>query len=211
ESPGDCPKCGMSLEPKGIVPAAQGMENAELIDMMRRFWIGAALTLPVLILAMTHLVPSASHWAGSEWSRWFQFALSTPVVLWAGAPFFQRGWESLQHRALNMFTLISLGIGVAYLYSAVVMLAPGIFPRSFQEHGRLGIYFEAAAVITVLVLLGQVLELRARRQTGSAIRALLDLTPERARLVGSDGERDVMLDEVQHGDCLRVRPGEKVP
>jgi Cu+-exporting ATPase len=187
------------------------MENAELIDMTRRFWIGAALSLPVLILSMAHLSPNASYWAESEWSRWLQFALSTPVVLWAGALFFQRGWESLHHWALNMFTLISLGVGVAYVYSVVVMLAPGIFPVSFQEHGRLGIYFEAAAVITVLVLLGQVLELRSRRRTGSAIRALLDLAPQRARLVGANGERDVMLEDVQHGDHLRIRPGEKVP
>jgi Cu+-exporting ATPase len=201
----------MSLEPKGVAAVGEEMENAELIDMTRRFWIGAALSLPVLILAMAHVFPRASHWAESEWSRWIQFALSTPVVLWAGAPFFQRGWESLRYRALNMFTLISLGVGVAYVYSVVVMLAPGIFPASFQEHGRLGIYFEAAAVITVLVLLGQVLELRARRQTGSAIRALLELAPQRARLVSADGERDVFLEDVQHGDHLRIRPGEKVP
>jgi len=211
DSPGACPKCGMSLEPTGVAAAGKEMENAELIDMTHRFWIGAVLSLPVLILAMAHLVPRASHWAESDWSRWLQFALSTPVVLWAGAPFFQRGWESLRHRALNMFTLISMGVGVAYLYSAIVMLAPGVFPASFQEHGRLGIYFETAAVIVVLVLLGQVLELHARSQTGNAIRALLDLAPQRARLVRADGERDVLLDQVQRRDHLRVRPGEKVP
>lgn len=210
-SPGTCPKCGMSLEPKGVAPVSDETQNAELIDMTRRFWIGVALSLPVLILAMAHLFPTATHWANSEWSRWLQFTLSTPVVLWAGAPFFQRGWESLRHRALNMFTLISMGVGVAYVYSVVVMLAPGIFPPSFQEHGRIGIYFEAAAVITVLVLLGQVLELRARSHTGSAIRALLDLAPQKARLVTADGEREVTLNEVQCSDHLRVRPGEKVP
>ena len=210
-SPGSCPKCGMSLEPKGVVRAGDENENGELIDMTRRFWIGVALTLPVLILAMAHLFPGATHWAESDWSRWMQFALSTPVVIWAGAPFFQRGWESLRHRSLNMFTLISMGVGVAYVDSAIAMVAPGMFPPSFQEHGRVGIYFEAAAVITVLVLLGQVLELRARRRTGSAIRALLDLAPQKARLVTSGTEREVMLDNVQRGDHLRVRPGEKVP
>jgi Cu+-exporting ATPase len=201
----------MSLERKGVVCGGDETENAELIDMTRRFWIGGALTLPVLILAMAHLFPGARDWAESDWSRWMQFALSTPVVIWAGAPFFQRGWESLRYRSLNMFTLISMGVGVAYLYSAMVMLAPGMFRPSFQEHGRVGIYFEAAVVITVLVLLGQVLELRARNQTGSAIRALLDLAPQKARLVTGGTEREVTLDEVQRGDHLRVRPGEKVP
>jgi P-type Cu+ transporter len=201
----------MSLERKGVVCVGDETENAELIDMTRRFWIGGALTLPVLILAMAHLFPGARHWAESDWSRWMQFALSTPAVIWAGAPFFQRGWESLRYRSLNMFTLISMGVGVAYLYSAMVMLAPGMFRTSFQEHGRVGIYFEAAAAITVLVLLGQVLELRARNQTGSAIRALLDLAPQKARLVTGGAEREVTLNEVQRGDHLRVRPGEKVP
>ncbi len=210
DSPGSCPQCGMALESKTFVPGDEP-ENAELIDMTRRFWIGAALALPVLVLAMAHLFPGGSKWASANWSRWLQFALSTPVVIWAGGPFFQRGWQSLRHRALNMFTLISMGVGVAYVYSAIVMLAPGIFPASFKEHGRIGIYFEAAAIITVLVLLGQVLELRARSQTGSAIRALLDLAPKKARVVIDGEEREVVLDEVQHQDRLRVRPGEKIP
>jgi Cu+-exporting ATPase len=179
--------------------------------MSKRFWIGAALTLPIFLVAMTHLVPGAPAWVESDASRWMQFALSTPVVLWAGWPFFERGWHSLVYRHLNMFTLIAMGIGVAWVYSAVVMLAPGIFPPSFQHHGKIGIYFEAAAVITALVLLGQVLELRARRRTGNAIRALLDLAPPIARVISDGEERDVPLEAVVHGDHLRVRPGEKVP
>jgi Cu+-exporting ATPase len=201
----------MSLEPKGVVPGGDEEANTELFSMTRRFWIGTALSLPVLILAMAHFFSGASHLAESDWSRWIQFALSTPVVVWAGAPFFQRGWESLRNRSLNMFTLISMGVGVAFVYSGIVILAPGLFPPSFHEHGRIGIYFETAAVITVLVLLGQVLELRARSRTGHAIRALLDLTPLKARLVTGDSEREVILDQVQRGDHLRVRPGEKVP
>ena len=179
--------------------------------MTRRLWIGGALALPVFLLAMAHLFPRAPHWLASDASRWMQFALSTPVVLWAGWPFFVRGWRSLVSRHLNMFTLIAIGIGAAWLYSAVVMLAPGVFPPSFQQHGKIGVYFEAAAVITVLVLLGQVLELRARSRTGHAIRALLDLAPPVARLVQDGREQEVPLDEVQTGDQLRVRPGEKVP
>ena len=144
-------------------------------------------------------------------SRWMQFVFSTPVVLWAGWPFFERGWQSIRNRSLNMFTLIAMGVGVAYFYSAVVMLAPDIFPPSFHEHGKIDIYFEAAAIITVLVLLGQVLELRARSRTGAAIRALLDLAPRTARVVRNGQEIDVSLDEVKRGDQLRVRPGEKIP
>ena len=210
DHPGNCPICGMTLEPKS--PAGGGEdENAELRDMTRRFWIGLVLAIPVLVLAMAHVAPSAPEWITGEWSRWIQFVLSTPVVLWAGWPFFQRGWQSVRNRSLNMFTLIAMGVGVAYFYSAMVMLAPGVFPRSFAGHGKIDIYFEAAAVITVLVLLGQVLELRARSRTGGAIRALLNLAPTVARVVRDGEERDVPLEQVARGDRLRVRPGEKIP
>ncbi|HEX8310778.1 MAG TPA: copper-translocating P-type ATPase [Chthoniobacteraceae bacterium] len=210
DHPGSCPKCGMALEPKTLTAGVEE-EDSELHDMTRRMWIGAALSLPVFLVAMAHLFPSAPAWVDSDFSRWMQFALSTPVVLWAGWPFFLRGWISLVNRHLNMFTLIAIGVGVAWIYSAIVILAPGIFPPSFQHHGKIGIYFEAAAVITVLVLLGQVLELRARSRTGNAIRALLDLAPRTARVVSGGEERELPLDEVQRGDQLRVRPGEKVP
>ena len=210
DRPGNCPICGMALEPKSPVAGGEE-ENAELRDMTQRFWIGLALTIPVLVLAMAHVAPHPPEWITGEWSRWIQFILSTPVVLWAGWPFFQRGWQSVRNRALNMFTLIAMGVGVAWFYSAVVMLAPGVFPRSFASHGKIDIYFEAAAVITVLVLLGQVLELRARSRTGSAIRALLNLAPTVARVVRDGEERDVPLEQVQRGDRLRVRPGEKIP
>ncbi|MGH7937541.1 MAG: heavy metal-binding domain-containing protein, partial [Bryobacteraceae bacterium] len=210
DRPGACPICGMALEPKSIV-AGSDEENGELRDMTRGFWIGAILSLPVFVLAMWHLLPSAPRWVENDWSRWTQFILSTPVVLWAGWPFFQRGWQSLRNRSLNMFTLIAIGVGAAYFYSAIVMLFPRVFPASFAAHGKIGVYFESAAIITVLVLLGQVLELRARSRTGSAIRALLDLTPSTARLVRDGEERDVPLDQIQQGNRLRVRPGEKVP
>ncbi len=208
--PGNCPICGMTLEPKNAV-AGSDEEDAELRDMTRRFWVGAALSLPVFLLAMWHILPAAPDWVMGDLSRWTQFILSTPVVLWAGWPFFRRGWESIVNRSLNMFTLIALGVGAAYFYSAVVMLLPQIFPPSFAAHGKIGIYFEAAAIITVLVLLGQVLELRARSRTGSAIRALLGLAPTTARVVRSGVETDVPLDQVRKGDQLRIRPGEKVP
>jgi Cu+-exporting ATPase len=210
DHPGNCPICGMTLEPKDIVPESEE-ENAELRDMTRRFWIGATLSVPVFILAMWHMLPSAPHWVQGGISRWTQFILSSPVVLWCGWTFFQRGWQSIVNRSLNMFTLIAIGIGTAYFYSAIVMLLPQIFPPSFAAHRKIGIYFEAAAIITVLVLLGQVLELRARSRTGSAIRALLDLAPKTARLVRDGEEHDVPLDDVQRADHLRVRPGEKVP
>ena len=211
DHPGNCPICGMALEPKNVAAAGGEEENAELRDMTRRFWIGAALSLPVLLLAMAHLWPSTPHWVQSDPSRWAQFILSTPVVLWCAWPFFERGWQSIVNRSLNMFTLIAIGVGTAWFYSAVVMLLPGIFPPSFAAHGKIGIYFEAAAVITVLVLLGQVLELRARSKTGSAIRALLDLAPKIAHVVRDHGEEDIPLEKVEKGDRLRVRPGEKVP
>jgi len=210
DRPGNCPICGMALEPKTITADGEE-ENAELCDMTRRFWIGAALTLPVFVLAMAHLFPNAPVWATGDTSRWLQFVFTTPVVLWAGWPFFERAWQSIRNRALNMFTLIAMGVGVAYLFSAVVMLAPNIFPASFQQHGKIDIYFEAAAIITVLVLLGQVLELRARSRTGAAIRALLGLAPRTTRVVRDGQEVDVSLDEVKRGDQLRVRPGEKIP
>jgi len=211
DHPGNCPKCGMTLELKTM--SAVEEDNPELTDMTRRLWIGAALALPVFLLAMAHLLPALDHegWVMGDTSRWIQFVLSTPVVLWAGWPFFERGWRSIVTRHLNMFTLIAIGVGTAYLFSAVVMLMPGVFPNSFAPHGKVGVYFEAAAVIVVLVLLGQVLELRARSKTGSAIRALLNLAPKTARVVQDGEERGVPLESVQAGAKLRVRPGEKIP
>ncbi len=210
DKPGNCPICGMALEPKNAVAGIEE-ENVELRDMTRRLWIGAVLGAPVFLLAMWHMLPSAPRWVQGDPGRWAQFILSTPVVLWAGWPFFQRGWQSIANRSLNMFTLIAIGVGAAYFYSAVVMLLPQIFPPFFAAHGKIGVYFEAAAIITVLVLLGQVLELRARSRTGSAIRALLDLAPSTARVVRDGNEEDVPLDQIQRGDHLRIRPGEKVP
>ncbi|MGZ8282763.1 MAG: HAD-IC family P-type ATPase, partial [Allosphingosinicella sp.] len=208
--PGSCPICGMALEP--AEPSLDEGPNPELIDMTRRFRVSALLAVPLLVLAMGgdllgwHPLPMRA-------SIWLQLALATPVVLWGGLPFFERGWASLKSRNLNMFTLISLGVGVAYGYSLVAALFPGLFPRAFRTMGGgVPVYFEAAAIITTLVLLGQVLELRARSATGRAIRALLGLAPKIARIVRDDGrEEDVALDQVQAGDVLRVRPGEKVP
>ena len=210
DAPGDCPICGMALEPKAI-SATTPEDDPELADMTRRLWIGGALTVPVFVLAMSHLIPDAPEWLSGNASRWIQFALTTPVVLWAGWPFLVRGWRSLRSRHLNMFTLISIGVGVAWLYSCVALFFPGSFPHTTAHHDKPGLYFEAAAMITVLVLVGQVLELRARRRTGNAIRGLLDLTPPTARLVHNGEERDVPLAEVKTGDRLRVRPGEKIP
>ena len=210
DKPGACPICGMALEPKTI-SSATAEDDSELTDMTRRLWIGAALTLPVFLLAMSHLIPNAPGWMSGDVSRWLQFALSTPVVLWAGWPFFVRGWHSIVSRNLNMFTLISIGVGVAWFYSCVALFFPNWFPPTLAHHEKPGLYFEAAAMITVLVLVGQVLELRARRGTGKAIRSLLDLTPPTARLVRNGEERDVSLAEVKTGDHLRVRPGEKIP
>jgi Cu+-exporting ATPase len=213
DHPGDCPICGMPLEPLTITVAEDGEENAELRDMTKRFWVGAALTLPVFVLAMAHLIPAlaAQGWADSHASRWIQFALTTPVVVWAGWPFFRRGWRSIVTGRLNMFTLIAIGVGAAYVYSAVAMLMPDLFPHTMQHSGKVGIYFEAAAVIVVLVLLGQVLELRARSRTGTAIKALLNLAPPTARRVRPEGDQEVPLDQVKAGDQLRVVPGDKVP
>ena len=211
DHPGNCPKCGMTLELKTASAAEE--DNHELNDMTRRLGIGGALALPVFLLAMAHLIPSLGHenWVMGDTSRWIQFVLSTPVVLWAAWPFFKRGWNSIVTRHLNMFTLVAIGVGTAYLFSAVVMIMPGAFPISFEPNGKIGIYFEAAAVIVVLVLLGQVLELRARSKTGIAIRALLNLAPKTARVVQSNEERDVPLESVQAMAKLRVRPGEKIP
>jgi Cu+-exporting ATPase len=207
DKPGTCPICGMALEPAGIAPDAG--PNPELVDMTRRFRIGLVLALPVVLLDM------GGHWLRieSELSVWLQFAFASPVVLWAGAPFFARGWASVRHRSLNMFSLIALGTGAAYLYSLAATFAPSLFPASLRQNGGMvAIYYEAAAVITVLVLLGQVLELRARERTGSAIRVLLNLTPKMARRIRADGsDEDIPLDRVQHGDRLRMRPGDAVP
>ncbi|MBK9177354.1 MAG: heavy metal translocating P-type ATPase [Flavobacteriales bacterium] len=210
--PGSCPICGMALEPE-LITADQG-PNPELLDMSRRFRIGVLLTVPVFLLEMGgHLFPALHDIVSPRISVWIQFALATPVVLWAGWPFFQRGWASLRTRNLNMFTLIAMGIGVAWLFSVVAAIAPGLFPAAFHTaHGVVAVYFEAAAVITVLVLLGQVLELRARENTSGAIRALLDLAPRTALRIAADGsEAEVRVDQIIVGDRLRVRPGEKIP
>ena len=208
--PGSCPICGMGLEPV-LVSAEQGT-NVELIDMNRRFWIGLVLSLPIVALEMGGHLTGLGHHVSPTTSNWIQMILATPVVLWAGWSFFVRGWQSLLTRNLNMFTLIAMGTGVAWAYSIVATLTPEIFPAAFRAGGAVAVYFEAAAVITVLVLLGQVLELRARESTSGAIRALLDLAPKTARRMGRDGaEEEVQLDQVQVGDRLRVRPGEKVP
>ena len=203
----------MPLEPLTGTAVKGDEENAELRDMTQRFWLGAALTLPVFVLAMVHLIPAfaAQAWADSHASRWVQFALTTPVVAWAGWPFFRRGWRSLMVRHLNMFTLIALGVGAAYLFSAVALLMPDLFPHAMQHGGKVALYFEAAAVIVVLVLLGQMLELHARSRTGSAIKALLNLAPPTARIVAPQGDQEVPLDHVKVGDQLRVVPGGKVP
>ena len=213
DHPGDCPRCGMALEPQTAILDTDDQENAELRDMTRRFRIGAALTLPVFVLAMAHMVPglSAQSWVMGDVSRWVQFVLTVPVVCWAGWPFFQRGWRSVVTLNLNMFTLIAIGVGAAFMFSTVAMLFPDLLPATMQHHGKVDIYFEAAAMVTVLVLLGQVLEQRARSRTGSAIKALLNLAPPTARQVTADGDHEVPLDQVKVGDWLRVVPGDKVP
>ncbi len=211
--PGNCPICGMTLEP--VVVTADVGPNRELTEMTRRFWVGLVLTLPVFVLEMGGHIPALGldDLVPPRISIWIQFALSTPVVLWAGRPFFQRAWASVIHRSLNMFSLIALGTGAAYIYSLFATFAPGLFPVGFRGMGgTVSVYFEAAAVITVLVLLGQVLELRAREQTGGAIRALLKLAPKTAHRFKDNGEdAEVALDLVQVGDRLRVRPGDGVP
>ncbi|HEX5412668.1 MAG TPA: heavy metal translocating P-type ATPase [Terriglobia bacterium] len=208
--PGACPKCGMALEPRTVTLKEEA--NREYVDMKRRFWISVALTAPLMALEMAHMISGHSMISRGA-ANWIQLGLATPVVLYGGWPFFQRGWASIVNRSPNMFTLIAIGTGAAFVYSAVATVAPGIFPASFRgPAGTVGVYFEAAAGITALVLLGQVLELRARSQTSSAIRALLGLAPKTARRLADDGtEEDIPLDRVVHGDRLRVRPGEKVP
>jgi Cu+-exporting ATPase len=211
--PGACPFCGMALEPMGPRAADAG-PNPELLDMTRRLRWALVPTVPVFLLAMSEMLPGQPVQHALPWAAlaWLQLVLATPVVLWAGAPFFERAWASLRNRSPNMFTLVALGTGAAYAYSTFATLLPGLIPESLRSHGAVPLYFEAAAVITVLVLLGQVIELRARERTGSAIRALLGLAAKTARLVGADGsEDDVPIDTVKPGDVLRVRPGEKIP
>jgi len=210
--PGTCPICGMALELRTVT--AKEEDNPELRDMTRRFWVGVALTVPLLVIAMADMLPSmpVQHALPGGWLPWIELLLASPVVLWGGWPFFQRGWASIINRSTNMFTLIAMGTGVAYLFSLVATLTPGIFPEAFRDMtGRPPVYFEAAAAIVTLVLLGQVLELRARSQTGAAIRALLGLSPKTARILRDGVEEDIPLDQVKVGDRLRVRPGEKVP
>jgi len=213
DGPGSCPICGMALEP--LVASLEEEENTELMDMTRRFWTAVILTTPVFVLGMSDLIPGQplQQIFSMRTLAWLQLVLASPVVLWAGWPFFVRAWQSIVYRSLNMFTLIGLGVAVGYLFSVIAVLMPGIFPASFRDaHGNVPVYFEAAAVIVTLVLLGQVLELRARSQTGAAIKALLGLAPKTARRLRQDEqEEDVPLDEVHVGDRLRVRPGEKVP
>ncbi|RWD62102.1 MAG: heavy metal translocating P-type ATPase [Mesorhizobium sp.] len=213
DKPGSCPICGMALEPMGVPSGDEG-PNPELVDFTRRFWVSAVLSLPLLVIAMAPMLGvSFESLIDGRTKTWLELALASPVVLWAAFPFFHRGWDSMLNRSPNMWTLISLGVGAAYLFSLVATLFPDVFPHQFRGHdGTVPVYFEAAAVIVALVFLGQVLELRARERTGSAIRALLDLAPKTARLIGADGsEKDVPLDSVKTGDKLRIRPGDAVP
>ncbi len=214
DAPGECPICGMALEPMGV-PVSDERPNPELVDFTRRFWIGAVLTVPLLVLTMGPYVGLGvvRDVFGERTTLWIELVLGTPVILWAGWPFFVRGVKSVVNRSLNMFTLIGMGVGAAYLFSVAAVLAPSIFPAGFRDaEGHVGVYFEAGAVIVVLVLLGQVMELRARERTGSAIRALLDLAAKTARVIRKDGrEEEIPLEEVKVGDRIRVRPGDKVP
>lgn len=211
DHPGECPKCGMTLEPKTVSAAEE--DDTEIRSLSRKFWIALVLTIPVLVLAMGHLVPSTDveQMIPKTSSKWIEFILTTPIVLWAGGFIFSRAWQSAVNRSLNMFTLIAVGVGAAYFYSVVAVIAPGIFPESFRRHGNVDLYFEAAAVITTLVLLGQLLEAKARNRTGQAIRALLGLAAKTAHRVRDGKEEEIPVDEIQKGDVLRVRPGEKVP
>ena len=213
DAPGSCPICGMALEPMGVPTGDEG-PNPELVDFTRRLWVSAVLSAPLLVIAMGPMLGlPIKAWIGESITPWLELALATPVVVWAAIPFFERGWQSILNRSPNMWTLIAMGVGTAWLYSVVATLFPGIFPASFREHGgQVPVYFEAAAVIVTLVFVGQVLELRARERTGSAIRALLDLAPKTARRIADDGsETDIPLDQVTVGDRLRIRPGESVP
>ena len=213
DKPGSCPICGMALEPMGVPTGEEG-PNPELVDFTRRLWVSALLSAPLVVVAMGPMLGlPLGRWIGGGALPWIELALATPVVLWAAIPFFERGWHSILNRSPNMWTLIAIGVGTAYVYSVVATIFPDLFPHSFREHGgRVPVYFEAAAVIVTLVFVGQVLELKARERTGSAIRALLDLAPKTARRIGPDGsEADVPLDEVKAGDRLRIRPGDSVP
>jgi len=209
--PGACPKCGMTLEPKDI--GTEEEEQRETRALSRKFWIALVLTIPVLVLAMGHAIPGLN--IGSivpkQIGRWIEFALTTPVVLWAGGFFFTRAWQSIVNRGLNMFTLIAVGVGAAYFYSVIAVIAPGVFPSSFRRHGEVDLYFETAAVITTLILLGQLIEAKARSRTGHAIKALLGLAAKTAHRVRDGQEHEIAVDEIQKGDVLRVRPGEKIP
>ena len=212
DHPGSCPICGMTLESM-TVEVGDGEEQRDLKSLSRRFWIALFLTIPVLILAMGHVIPGLHIDAivSRQIGKWIEFCLTTPVVLWAGSFFFARAWQSIVNRSLNMFTLIAVGVGAAYVYSAIAAIAPGIFPESFRRHGEVDLYFEAAAVITTLVLLGQLIESKARSRTGQAIKALLDLAAKTAHRVRDGQEEEIPVDAIQKGDLLRVRPGEKVP
>src|SRR6266508_444937 len=212
DQPGHCPKCGMTLEPK-TTGAGDEEEQKEIRSLSRKFWIALILTIPVLLIAMGHAIPGLDVEAliPKQISKWIEFALATPVVLWAGGFFFTRAWQSIVNRSLNMFTLIAVGVGAAYFYSAVAVIAPGIFPQSFQSNGEVGLYFEAAAVITTLVLFGQLIEAKARSRTGQAIKALLGLAAKTAHRLRDGQEQEISVDEIEKGDLLRVRPGEKVP
>jgi P-type Cu+ transporter len=211
DHPGPCPKCGMTLEPKTI--GVEEHEHGETESLSRKFWIALVLTIPVLFLAMGHAFPGLDidSIVPKRIAKWIEFALTTPVVLWAGGFFFTRAWQSIVNRSLNMFTLIAVGVGAAYFYSAVAVIVPGIFPVSFRRHGEVGLYFEAAAAITTLILLGQLVEARARSRTGHAIKALLGLAAKTAHRVRDGQEQEIAVDEIQKDDVLRVRPGEKVP
>jgi Cu+-exporting ATPase len=212
DHPGACPICGMTLEPK-TVGVGDEEEQKEIAPLSRKFWIALVLTIPVLVIAMGHSIPGLhiDSVIPKQIAKWIEFALTTPVVLWAGGFFFTRAWRSIVNRSLNMFTLIAVGVGAAYFYSAIAVIAPGIFPSSFRRHGEVDLYFEAAAVITTLVLLGQLLEAKARSRTGQAIKALLGLAAKTAHRVRDGYEEEIPVDEIQKGDVLRVRPGEKVP
>src|SRR5688572_10162498 len=210
--PGSCPKCGMALEPRVVALKAEAADDPELVDMRRRLRLSTALTIPVFALAMGEMIPGLAAIATSRASVWLQLVLATPVVLWGALPFFERSWASIVNRHLNMFTLIALGVGAAYGYSVAATVAPGLFPHSFRMGDQVAVYFEPAAVIVVLVLLGQVLELRARSRTGAAIRKLLGLAPPTAHRLDAQGhDREVPLEQVVVGDGLRVRPGERIP
>src|SRR4026209_2830814 len=211
DHPGACSKCGMTLEPKTI--GDEEHDHGEVNSLSRKFWIALVLTIPVLILAMGHAVPGLHIDAivPRQIAKWIEFGLTTPVVLWTGGFFFTRAWQSIVNRSLNMFTLIAVGVGAAYVYSVIAVIAPGIFRCSFRRHGEVDLYFETAAVITTLILLGQLIEAKARSRTGHAIKALLGLAPKTAHRVREGQEEDIPVDSIQKGDLLRVRPGEKVP